>query len=57
MRMLPIMAVVASIEFGLRISLGVQGGCHISTGRKDFAGSSTGVQTLREGLEIELSDF
>ena len=37
--------------------MGAPGGSQISTGRKDFAGGSTVLLTLSEGLEIELSDF
>jgi hypothetical protein len=44
-------------EFRLRIWLGTQGGSLISTGREDFASGSAFLLTLREGLEIELSDF
>jgi hypothetical protein len=32
-------------------------GSQISTGREDFAGGSTVLPALNEGLEIELSDF
>jgi hypothetical protein len=55
--MLSIMVVLGSHEFGLRISLGAQGGSQISTGREDFACGSAVLPTLSEGLEIELSDF
>jgi hypothetical protein len=44
-------------EFGLRISLGAQGGSQISTGREDLAGSRAVLPTLSKGLEIELSDI
>jgi hypothetical protein len=55
--MLSIMAVLGSHEFGLRISLGAEGGSQIRTGREDFACGSVVLPTLSEGLEIELSDF
>jgi hypothetical protein len=52
-----ITAVLGPDEFGLRICLGAQGGSQISTGREDFEGGSAVLPTLREGLEIGLSDF
>jgi hypothetical protein len=55
--MLSITAVLGSHEFGLRIVLGAQGSCQISTGKEDFAGGSAVLQILGKGLEIELSDF
>jgi hypothetical protein len=55
--MLSITTVLGSHEFGLRLSLGAQGGRQISTGREDFACGSAVLQKLSEGLEIELSDF
>jgi hypothetical protein len=55
--MLSITAFLGPHEFGLRISLGAQGGSQISTGREDFAGGNAVLPTLSEGLEIELSDF
>jgi hypothetical protein len=55
--MLSITAVLGPHEFGLSILPGAQGGIQISTAREDCAGGSTGLLTLSEGLEIELSDF
>lgn len=51
------MAVVGPREFGLCIGLGAQGGSHISMGREDFAGGSTVLPPLSDGLDIELFDF
>jgi hypothetical protein len=56
-KMLSIMAVMGSHEFGLRISLGAQGGSQYSTIREDSAGGSAVLSTLSEGLDIELTDF
>jgi len=56
-RMLSIMAVLGSHEFGLRIWLEAQGGRQISTGREDIACGSAVLLTLSEGFEIDLSDF
>ena len=50
------MAVLGSHKFGLRIWHGAPGGHQISTGREQFAGGSTVLPTLSQGLEIELSD-
>ena len=52
-----ITAVLGSHEFMFHISLGAQGGSHISTRREDFGGGSAVLPTLSEGMEIELSDF
>jgi hypothetical protein len=54
-RILSITAVLGSHDIVLRIWLGLQGGCRISTGREDFAGGSGALPTLRKGLEIKLS--
>jgi len=56
-RKLFITVVLGSHEFGLRIRQGAQGGSQISSGREEFAGGSTGLPTLSEGLEVDLSDF
>jgi hypothetical protein len=55
--MLSITAALGSHEFGLRISLGAQGGSQISAGMEDFASCSAVFLTLSEGLESELSNF
>jgi hypothetical protein len=52
-----ITAVLGTHEFGLRIWLGAQRGSGISTGREDIACGSAVLPTLREGLEIQLSEF
>jgi hypothetical protein len=55
--MLSITAVLRPHAFGLRIRLGTQGRCQISTGREDFAGGSADLLMLSKALDIELSDF
>jgi len=50
------MAVLGSHEFRLRIWLGAQRGSQIRTGNENFAGGSSVLSTLGEGLEIELFD-
>jgi hypothetical protein len=55
--MLSITAVLGSHEFGLRISLGAQGGSQNSAGREDLSRGSAVLSKLSEGLEIELSDL
>jgi len=55
--MLSLTAVLGSQEFGLRICLGGQGGCQISTGWDNLPCGSAVLPTLSEGLGIELSDF
>jgi hypothetical protein len=55
--MLSITAVLRPHAFGLRIRLGTQGGCQISTGKEDFAGGSADLPTLSKALNIQLLDF
>jgi len=56
-RMLSIMVVLGSHEFGLPIWLWALGGSQISTGREDFADDSAVLPMLSDGLQIELSDL
>jgi hypothetical protein len=55
--MISFMVVLGTHEFGLYIVLRDQGGTQISSRWEDFAYGSVVFPTLREGLEIELSDF
>jgi len=55
--MLSITAVLRYHEFRFLIGLGAQGGSQISTGRENFACSTTVLPTLCEGFVIELYDF
>jgi hypothetical protein len=55
--MLSIMVVLGTHEFVLYILLRDQGGTQISSRREDFAYGGVVFPTLREGLEIELSEF
>jgi hypothetical protein len=54
--MLSIMAGLGPLEFRFPIGLRAQEGSHFITGREQFAGGSTVLPTLSDGLEIELSD-
>jgi len=55
--MLSIMAVLRTNNFGLRISVGAQGGRQISTGREDFGGGSAVLPMLSGCFKIGISDF
>jgi len=56
-RILSIRVLLGCHEFGLRIVLGAQGRCQISTRWEDLACFSAFLLTLRVGLEIEPLDF
>jgi hypothetical protein len=51
------MAVVESHQLRLGNLLRAPGGSQICTGREDFAGGSTVLPMVSEGLELELSDL